>query len=187
MKDINFLDTMQGVKGEKKEQKKSVPAAQIIILVIFLTIGISVLFIPQVMITSLEKQISAVEQSMYDTKYAELRNVKALLTNITQVVDEKKAVIRDIDEKNYSASQILILVEQALPADCYISAFNFSDGSIQLSGVAESSLIYAEFLSHLDRLDQMGRKTGTLTIEKSNVPVDFTLQYSVQKKQEVSQ
>ncbi len=183
MKDINFLmsDTAVTTKTQTNEQEKKVPAAQIIIFVICFTIAVLVLFIPGIIIASLEKQVSAVEQSMYDSKYAELRNVKAEMQNITQIVDGKKAVIRDIDRKNTSASQILVLVEQAVPSDCYISSITFSGSTINLSGVAANTLVYTELVGNLNRLQQIQGNVSAMSMKQSFEQVNFNLRYNILK------
>ncbi|NLN65329.1 MAG: PilN domain-containing protein [Clostridiaceae bacterium] len=183
MKDINFLVTepLASTKEGAKGKQKSVPAVQIIIFILCLSIAVLALFIPGIMIDRIEKQISDVEHSMTDPKYAALRSAKADLMTITQVVDRKKTVIKDIDQKNPSASQILLLVKQAVPADCYIKSINFSGSTISLSGVAGSSIVYAEFVSNLDRLQQLESHAGALSMEQSLVPVEYSLQYTVKK------
>lgn len=183
MKDINFLvnDSVPSTRIEANEQQKSVPAAQIIIFVLTFTIAVLILFIPGIIIAGIEKQISAVEQSMFDPKYAELRNVKAEMMNISQVVDGKKLVIRDIDQNNTSVSQIIVLVEQAVPAGCYIKSITFSAGAVSLAGVADNSMVYTELVGNLNRLQQISGQAGALSMQQSFVPVDFNLKYSVLK------
>ncbi|NLO41068.1 MAG: hypothetical protein GX115_16570 [Ruminiclostridium sp.] len=181
MKDINFLvnETAATAKADISEQKKSVPAAQIILFVIGFTVAVLVLFIPGIIIAGLEKQTSEVEKSMQDPKYAELRNVKAELTNMTQSVEGKKAVIRDIDRKNTSASQILLLVEQAIPSNCFVKTISFSGSSISLSGTASNSIAYTELVGNLNRLQQIQGQAGALSMQQSFVPVNFSLQYTM--------
>ncbi|MBP7177358.1 MAG: pilus assembly protein PilN [Thermoclostridium sp.] len=183
MKDINFLvnEPEATARMDAGEQKKSIPAAQIVVFVIGFTVAILLLFIPGIIIAGLEKQTSEVEKSMQDPKYAELRNVKADLANITQRVEGKKSVIRDIDQKNTSASQILVLVEQAIPADCFIKTIGFNGSSISLSGTASNSIVYTELVGNLNRLQQLQGKGGALSMAQSFVPVDFTLSYTLLK------
>ena len=183
MKDINFLvnESASTARADISEQKKSVPAAQIILFVIGFTVAVLILFIPGIIIAGLEKEVSAVEASMTDPKYAELRNVKAELAVITQNLEGKKAVIRDIDQKNTSASQILVLIEQAIPSNCYVKTISFNGSSISLSGTAANSTAYTELIGNLNRLQQIQGQAGALSMQQSFVPVNFTLSYAVLK------
>lgn len=183
MKDINFLMSDKAVPAQNLagEQQKKVPAAQIIIFVISFTIAVLILFIPGIIIAGIDKQVSTVEKSMFDPKYSQLRNTKAEMINITQVVDGKKSVIRDIDRKNTPASQILVLVQQAVPADCYISSINYSGSSISLSGTAANTMAYTELVGNLNRLQQIQGSVSALSMQQSFDPVDFNLQYNILK------
>ena len=183
MKDINFLMSDKAVPAQNLagEQQKKVPAAQIIIFVVCFTIAILILFIPNIIIAGLNKQISAVESSMFDPKYTQLRNTKAEMQNITQIVDGKKSVIRDIDRKNTSASQILLMVQQAVPEGCYIRSISFNNKSITIWGIADNSMAYVEFAGNLNRLQQVSGQIGSLSMKQSFEPVSFTLTYNVLK------
>lgn len=180
MKDINFLVTEPLTnQDETLTQKKSVPAAKIVLVVLCITIGIAILFLPGIFVKSLEAQIADVEQSMQDAKYRQLAQAKAQYNQVTQDVDGKKAIVKDIDNKSVPSSQIILMVEQALPEGCYLDALGFEGNSLNISGKAVSSLVFAEFMGSLDRLDLLTGSTDSISMEESGTAVTFNLKYAV--------
>lgn len=180
MKDINFLVSESALeKGSLEKQSKDMTAQKIIIIILSVTFAVAILFIPGIILQQYKNQVKAVEDQMIDAKYREVRSVKAQLSSVTTMVDGKKAVIKSIDSQSVPASQILIAIEAALPAGCYLSSVDFQNNSVAIKGVADSSLLAAEFIGNLDRLSLFTRVTDSIQIEQAQSPIAYNINYIV--------
>lgn len=184
MKDINFLfsETITNKMEDSEKKKSGVSAGAIIIGILAASICIASLVAPGVYVAGLEKQISRAEQSLYDVKYNELRSVKARLESIKSSVNNKKKIINDIDQKSMASSQVLLMLEQAVPAGCYFSSVSYSGKSLNISGKADNSLIMAELMSNLDRLHTLSRGTNSVSLKQTQSPLNFNMEYAVSEK-----
>lgn len=181
MKDINFLfsDSITNKMENTETEKTGVKPGVIIIVVLVSLIAIGILLAPGYYLSRLEKQIEKAEASLADPKYAEVRNVKAKLESTNTELNKKKAIINDIDSKSVTSSQILLMVEHAVPSGCYFSILNYSGASLNISGKAESSLIVAELMGNLDRLNTLSRMTENVSIEQAQSPIKYNISYGV--------
>ncbi len=184
MKDINFLfsESMMEKYESGEKEKKEVSAAKAVLIVLAVLAGVTILFVPGIYVNTLERQVAAVERSLNDAKYTEVRDVKTRLEKIVLSVDSKKAVIKDIDAKSVPASQILLMVEQAIPSGCFFSSVNYSGSSLRISGKADSGTAVAELMGNLDRLHTLTRKTENVQIEQAGSPIDYSVEYMVSEK-----
>lgn len=184
MKDINFLvdGRISNTVENDLDMKKSIPAAKIIMVVLCVTIGIAILFVPKIVMYSMERQIKEIEQSLKDPKYNELITVKNQYKLLLQNLNNKKAVINDIEQKSATASQIILLVEQAIPSGCYINSLSFTGNTISISGKAENSLVYAELLGNLNRLDLIQGSANGVSFEEAGTSINYSLSYTVTAK-----
>jgi Tfp pilus assembly protein PilN len=183
MKDINFLvnDTALGAREANEKQKTVVSIGKTILVILSLTAATLLLFVPGIIISGMESEISEIEQSMLDPKYRELRDTKAQLQIVTDTLNSKKAIINDIDAKSLEASQVILMVENAIPAGCYITSVNYSGSTLELKGKAESSLAYAELLGNLDSLKLLSRNSSNLDLMQTADSIEYSVQYSVAK------
>lgn len=184
MKDINFLFSESIVnKMEETESKKTdVNTGKIILAVFISLIAIGILLAPGVYLSKLERQIKTAEASLIDPKYTEVRNVKFKLEAIISELNKKKAIINDIDSKSVASSQILLMVEQAVPSGCYFSKLNYNGAELKLTGKAESSIIVAELMGNFDRLHTLSRVTESISLEQAQSPVQYSISYGVLRK-----
>lgn len=185
MKDINFLfsETIPDKMEENTEKKKtSVKPGIIIAIVLVSLIAVGILLAPGFYLSRLEKQIEKAEDSLADPKYMEVRNVKARLESANTELNKKKTIINDIDSKSLTASQVLLMVEHAIPSGCYFTGLNYSGADLKLSGKAESSLVVAELMSNMDRLNTLSRMTESVWLEQTQSPFVFNLSYGVSVK-----
>ncbi|NLY18534.1 MAG: PilN domain-containing protein [Clostridiaceae bacterium] len=184
MKDINFLfsetitDKMENTEKEKTRVKPGV----VVVVVLVILIATGILLAPGFYLSGLERQIEKVEASLADPKYSEVRNVKARLDSVSTELNKKKAIINDIDSKSAPSSQVLLMVEHAVPSGCYFTGLNYSGTSLNISGKAESSIIVAEFMSNLDRLNTLSRMTESVSIKQAQSPFTYNLSYGVSGK-----
>ncbi len=184
MKDINFLftETIAENNEEAENKKGNASTGYVIITVLISLVAVGVLLAPGYYLKKLDKQITSVEQQLTDQKYIELRNVKAKLDAINTAVNGKKAIINDIDSKSMAGSQILLIAEQAVPPNCYFKSLKYSGGSLNLSGKAGSSFVFAELMSNLDRLSSLSRLTESLSLEETQSNFEFNIGYSVSQE-----
>jgi len=174
MKDINFLfsESMMEKYESGEKEKKEVSAAKAVLIVLAVLAGVTILFVPGIYVNTLERQVAAVERSLNDAKYTEVRDVKTRLEKIVLSVDSKKAVIKDIDAKSVPAS----------PSGCFFSSVNYSGSSLRISGKADSGTAVAELMGNLDRLHTLTRKTENVQIEQAGSPIDYSVEYMVSEK-----
>lgn len=179
MKDINFLVEDNPFENELQEEKeKSVPVAKIIVTVLIITIGILILLVPGIYVKSLDKKAISIENSLTDERFKEVRAVKTQLSDVTNKVSRKKAILNGIDSKNLSASQALLTVKNTLPSGCYIKTINFNSNSISISGVAESTFVFSDLLSNIDRLKLFDGGSPGLSVQETQSEVEFSITYS---------
>ena len=179
MKDINFLVEDNPFENELQEEKeKSVPVAKKIVTVLIITIGILILLVPGIYVKSLDKKAISIENSLTDERFKEVRTVKAQLSEVTNKVSSKKAIINGIDYEYISASQTLLIVENALPSGCYLKSLNFNGNSISINGIAESSFIASDFWANMDRLQLFKGSPQGFSMEETQSAVDFSMTYS---------
>lgn len=185
MKDINFLISESALeKGNLEAQNKDMTAQKIVIIVLCVTFAVAILFAPGFYLGSIKKQITAVEAQINDAKFREVRSVKAQLASITAIVDGKKAIINGIDSRSVPSSQILASIESALPSGCYLSSVSFAQNSVEVKGIADSSLLAAEFMGNLDRLTLFTRMTDSIQIEQAQSPISYNIKYIVAEVEE---
>lgn len=182
MKDINFLIEERPFEEGLQKEKKSIPAGKVIAIVMVIAIGIFILLIPGLYVRILEGRASALENKLTDAKYTEVRNVKAQLSNITSKVNSKKNIIKTIDSENMEASQLLLIIQNALPSDCFLTSFSYDGKSVSVHGIAGSSFIAMDFLSNLDRLDLFENDNQKITLNESQSAVEFTFTYKVMQQ-----
>ena len=183
MKDINFLVSENPFEKElQKEKKKSTSAARVIALVMVMLVGTSVLIAPGIYVRILEGRASAVEKKLTDTRFNEVRSVKAQLTQVMKKVDAKKAIINGIDTENIPASQALLIVKNALPPGCYLKSINFNGSSVSISGVAENSFIVSDFLGKMDRLKLFNSSSQGISLKETQSSVEFSVTYTAQSE-----
>lgn len=181
MKDINFLvdGHISNTADNDFGMKKSIPAAKIIMIILCITIGVAILLAPKIIMYNMDQRIKEVEQSLRDPKYNELTEVKSQYKLLLQNLSNKKAVINDIDQKSATASQIILLVEQAIPSGCYINSLSFTGNTISITGKAENSLVYAELLGNLNRLQLIKGSANGVSLEEAGTSINYSLSYTV--------
>jgi len=184
MKDINFLFSESIVdKMEDTEKKKTgISTGKIILAVLVSLIAVGILLAPGFYLSRIKTQVEKAEASLLDPKYAEVRNVKAKLESTTAELNKKKAVINDIDSKSIASSQVLLMVEQAVPSGCYFSSLSYSGSDIKLAGKADSSRVVSELMSNLDRLHTLKRISESVSLEQDKSPINYSISYSVSVK-----
>lgn len=181
MKDINFLVNEQAsnVREYDSSMRKSIPAAKIIMIILCVTIGVAILFVPSIVLKSMDQKIAEVEQSLNDPKYNELAEIKKQYNQVLQNLNNKKAVINAVDQKTATASQILLLVEQAIPSGCYLNSLGFTGNTLNIAGKAENSLVYAELLGNLNRLNLINGTSNGVSMTEAGTSIDYSLSYTV--------
>lgn len=180
MKDINFLVSESSLeKGNLEKQSRDTTAQKIVIIILSITFAVAILFVPSIILQYYKSQVQTVEKQMIDVKYREVRSVKAQHSSITAKVDEKKTIIKSIESQSVPASQILVAIDAALPAGCYLSNVNFDGNSLEIKGFADSSLLAAEFMGNLDRLSLFTRVTEGIQLEQTQSPVTYSISYIV--------
>jgi Tfp pilus assembly protein PilN len=179
MKDINFLVEENPFENEiQKEEKERVSTVKIIVTIIIVATCIFILFVPGIYVKSLEAKALAIEDSLTEARFKEVRTVKAQLSDVTNKVSRKKAILNGIDSKNLSASQALLTVKNTLPSGCYIKTINFNSNSISISGVAESTFVFSDLLSNIDRLKLFDGGSPGLSVQETQSEVEFSITYS---------
>lgn len=184
-KDINFLindSNYDNNEGEKKKQ--SISAVNIAIFVVVLLFALATLLMPKIYLDRLESQVTAIENQIADAKYAEINAVKAELSSITQLVQNKKVIITAIDYSAVNASQTLMAIKQAMPYGCYFTKFVFDVDALKISIKTDNSLIASEFMGNLDRLKLMTRETERIEYETSDSNVLFNIDYKISETEE---
>ena len=139
---------------------------------------------PKIYLDRLESQVTAIENQIADAKYAEINAVKAELSSITQLVQNKKVIITAIDYSAVNASQTLMAIKQAMPYGCYFTKFVFDVDALKISIKTDNSLIASEFMGNLDRLKLMTRETERIEYETSDSNVLFNIDYKISETEE---
>lgn len=180
MKDINFLVEENPFEGQLQKEKKSIPAVKITALVLVIAVGIAVLLAPGMYVRILEARASAIEKKLTDVKYSEVKAVKAQLSQVTNKVNSRKAIINAIDAENLPASQILLIAKNALPSGCFIKSVNYNGKSFTISGFSESSLIAMDYLSNLERLQLFESSSQKVPLNETQSVVEFSITFNLQ-------
>jgi len=180
MKDINFLVEENPFESQMKKEKNSIPTVKIIILTIAIAIGAAILLAPGIYIRILEGRALTIERKLTDAKYNEVRDIKAQLSQVSGRVNGKKAVINAIDAQNIPASQLLLIIKNALPSGCFLNSVNYSGKSLTVKGAAESSFIAMDYLANLERLKLIKTSSQNVSFIETQSAVEFSITCTAQ-------
>lgn len=182
MKDINFLVEEKPFEDGLKKEDKSTAAVKILALILVFAVGVAILFVPSTYVRILERRAITIENKLADEKYKEVKAVKAQLSQTISKVSNKKVIINAIDSEYIPASQMLLIVENALPSGCYLKSLNFNGKSVIINGIAENSLIVNDFLGNLSRLKLFTINTHNISIDESQKSVEFSMTFNAQNQ-----
>jgi len=182
MKDINFLVEENPFAERLEKEKKSIPAVKITVVVLVIAICTAILLAPGIYVRILEGRASAIENKLTDAKYSEVRVVKSQLSQITNKVKSKKAIINRIDADNIPASQMLLVIQNALPSGCFLNSLNYNGKSFTIKGAAESSFIVTDYMANLDRLKLFECTSHNISLGETQSAVEFSITCTVQNR-----
>lgn len=188
MKDINLLpEDIKATVGENTvSSRTSAKLSSVTILVIILVsiIAIAILFAPHFIIKSKEATVEAIKAQINSQAYQEVKAVNGQLSTINSTLNGKYAVLKDIDNSTYPVNELLNEVKQAVPNGCVVSSLKFDNGRVLITGAATDSMVIAEFISNIDRLDIFNRAglTDSVSYQRTNSVQRFQLSFTVGRK-----
>lgn len=191
MKDINLLPEEVKSPGSTnsfeavKTEKKHVSAAGVFITVFVLLIMGASLVAPKAYLIYLEGISSGISQQLDSKAYQEVNMVNAQAAQLGATVEEKGAILAAIDAKSLPMAEILNAIRRSTPKGCVVSELKIEKGGLSITGYSESSLLVAELMSNLDRLESFSRlgKTDSVTYDRTNSSQKFVVNYTVGGKE----
>lgn len=188
MKDINLLPedikTSSGEKTALNSEKMEFSKGKVIIVILILILAIALLFSPTAIFKIMELNANSIKAEINSQAYSEVKAVNGQLMNVNAKLNGKYAVLKDIDNNTYPVNELLNEVRQAAPKGCVISSLKFDEGKVMISGAATDSMVIAEFISNIERLDiftNLGVGAG-LTYQRTNSVQKFQLSFNVGRK-----
>jgi hypothetical protein len=148
MKDINLLPEESNKEVEEKEVKVQTPAStKNIFLVIIVFFGVAISYVLPIGYLKVVKYRTAqVQANLNSKKFLEVKDIKAENVKFNQIIQNKKIVIDDIDNKNVYLNDLLIVIEKATPKGCSVTSIVFNDNMLKITGKADKGIIAAEFI-----------------------------------------
>lgn len=155
MKDINLLpEEIKSSSSYVPDKVRSGGVVKVIIILLFviLILGGSVLA-PQAYVKYvLEAKLARINEDINSPKYAEVKKVRADLTDIDKTLETKKDVIGSIDNSNYPVNEVLVAINNVAPQGCVIESIAYGKKSLEIVGQAQDSVVIAELVSRINRL-----------------------------------
>ncbi|MCX7842448.1 MAG: PilN domain-containing protein [Clostridia bacterium] len=188
MRDINLLpeEARDYSANTEKSFKPSVsmsPAA-IIAIIIALVLMASSIAAPMIYVSYLEKTIEGLRNKINSKEFQEVRVVNNELGSVNGMLNKKNEILLDIEKNSLPVTQAITSVKNAVPKGCYITSLSYSNKSVRIDGVAENTLVMTEFLSSIDRLQNLRRSgaNDSMSFDKVNDAYTFSITLSLGAK-----
>ncbi|GAE88022.1 PilN domain-containing protein [Acetivibrio straminisolvens] len=167
--DINLLpeDIMSTTSYERPSSGSGALKLVIGLILVGVVVGTSLLA-PFLHVKMLERELAQLEKEIASQKYNEVKKVNSDLDSINGVLGKKEAVLNQIDNASYPINDILVAVSNAAPIGCKLTAIEFKNNKMKLTGLVEDNLVVAEFVSAIQRLSFLALDSE-VKIEEGNV------------------
>lgn len=189
MKDINLLPDeirapVQKSLTREEQSSKTMSAAAIAGVISIFVIVILSFIIPKLYLIFLDKQIDTKIQKVNSKEYQEIRILNNSVAAVSSSIDKKRQILDAIDKRSSSITEILNVLNNSAPNGLYITEITFDNDALDVGGYAASSLLVAEFISNIDRLENMNRmgKTESIQFSKANSQYKFKVSFNVGKE-----
>lgn len=188
LKDINLLLTEESQEEStefgKSPKKFSVkPTKKLIYAAIGLIVAVALLFIPKMILNGLNQKVQSLRSELLSEKYQQVRQLNHRIDAVSESLDKKRAILREIDKEYASVMQILTSVTKAQPINCSMQRIDYKDKKVTIQGTALNSSDLSEWVINLDRLESMevNMENESIKVDKTGSRVTFQLTLTIGK------
>ncbi|HOM01408.1 MAG TPA: PilN domain-containing protein [Acetivibrio sp.] len=147
------------------------------LILICVVVGVS-LAAPFVYVKMLESERAQLENEINSEKYNEVKRVNAELDSINGILATKETILNQIDNTSYPVNDVVVAISNAAPVGCKLTNLRFNNNSVDVTGVVEDSLVVAEFVSSIQRLNFLSLDSE-VNVDENNV---FNIKLHVGKR-----
>lgn len=125
-------------------------------------------------ISSRQNELSAVQQEV--SKYAQFEAELQKITKRKEIVDKKRAIIKDLQNDRDAVVRMLALVSiQVPPEKMWFDKLTQSGNSVTLEGVAQSNEAIVEFMRNLEASPYIEKGSINLVLSRQSSVKDMKL------------